>query len=153
MNNNLITGVLAGVSGVLSYIFGPWDAMIMVLIAVVALDYITGVAYAAISRTLSSAIGFKGLLKKVFIFVLVALSTMLDKLVPATNGAVRSAVCMFYIANEGLSILENAGRIGLPMPEALKGAHASNALHPVCFTEHIITSIKEYIKNGGKSTD
>ena len=122
MNNNLITGVLAGVSGVLSYIFGPWDAMIMVLIAVVALDYITGVAYAAVSKTLSSAIGFKGLLKKVFIFVLVALSTMLDKLVPATNGAVRSAVCMFYIANEGLSILENAGRIGLPMPEALKGA-------------------------------
>ena len=75
MNNNLITGVLAGVSGVLSYIFGPWDAMIMVLIAVVALDYITGVAYAAVSKTLSSAIGFKGLLKKVFIFVLVALST------------------------------------------------------------------------------
>ena len=109
-------------SGVLSYIFGPWDAMIMVLIAVVALDYITGVAYAAVSKTLSSVIGFKGLLKKVFIFVLVALSTMLDKLVPATNGAVRSAVCMFYIANEGLSILENAGRIGLPMPEALKGA-------------------------------
>ena len=99
MNNNLITGVLAGVSGVLSYIFGPWDAMIMVLIAVVALDYITGVAYAAVSKTLSSVIGFKGLLKKVFIFVLVALSTMLDKLVPATNGAVRSAVCMFYIAN------------------------------------------------------
>ena len=107
MNNNLITGVLAGVSGVLSYIFGPWDAIITALIIVVALDYITGVAYAAISRTLSSAIGFKGLLKKVFIFVLVALSTMLDKLVPATNGAVRSAVCMFYIANEGLSILKN----------------------------------------------
>ena len=63
MNNNLITGVLAGVSGVLSYIFGPWDAMIMVLIAVVALDYITGVAYAAVSKTLSSVIGFKGLLK------------------------------------------------------------------------------------------
>lgn len=121
MNNNLITGVLAGVSGVLSYIFGPWDAMIMVLIAVVALDYITGVAYAAISKTLSSVIGFKGLLKKVFIFVLVALSTMLDKLVPATNGAVRSAVCMFYIANEGLSILENAGRIGLPHAGGAEG--------------------------------
>ena len=89
MNNNLITGVLAGVSGVLSYIFGPWDAMIMVLIAVVALDYITGVAYAAVSKTLSSVIGFKGLLKKVFIFVLVALSTMLDKLVPATSGEER----------------------------------------------------------------
>ena len=122
MNNNLITGVLAGVSGVLSYIFGPWDAMIMVLIAVVALDYITGVAYAAISRTLSSAIGFKGLLKKVFIFVLVALSTMLDKLVPATNGAVRSAVCMFYIANEGLSILENCALMDVPVPKPLRDA-------------------------------
>lgn len=119
MNNNLITGVLAGVSGVLSYIFGPWDAMIMVLIAVVALDYITGVAYAAVSKTLSSVIGFKGLLKKVFIFVLVALSTMLDKLVPATNGAVRSAVCMFYIANEGLF---HTGKRGPHRP-----AHAGGA--------------------------
>ena len=122
MNNNLITGVLAGVSGVLSYIFGPWDAMIMVLIAVVALDYITGVAYAAVSKTLSSVIGFKGLLKKVFIFVLVALSTMLDKLVPATNGAVRSAVCMFYIANEGLSILENCALMDVPVPKPLRDA-------------------------------
>ena len=122
MNNNLITGVLAGVSGVLSYIFGPWDAMIMVLIAVVALDYITGVAYAAVSKTLSSVIGFKRLLKKVFIFVLVALSTMLDKLVPATNGAVRSAVCMFYIANEGLSILENCALMDVPVPKPLRDA-------------------------------
>ena len=122
MNNNLITGVLAGVSGVLSYIFGPWDAMIMALIAVVALDYITGVAYAAVSKTLSSVIGFKGLLKKVFIFVLVALSTMLDKLVPATNGAVRSAVCMFYIANEGLSILENCALMDVPVPKPLRDA-------------------------------
>ena len=105
-----------------AYLWGGWDAIIRALVVLACLDYITGVAYAAVSKTLSSVIGFKGLLKKVFIFVLVALSTMLDKLVPATNGAVRSAVCMFYIANEGLSILENAGRIGLPMPEALKGA-------------------------------
>ena len=128
MNNNLITGVLAGVSGVLSYIFGPWDAMIMVLIAVVALDYITGVAYAAVSKTLSSVIGFKGLLKKVFIFVLVALSTMLDKLVPATNGAVRSAVCMFYIANEGPLYAAHqgsyAGRRGALTPSPLSSGRA-----------------------------
>ena len=121
MNNDIIAGgVFAGLGGVLAYLFGPWDAPIMVLLGVVAMDYLTGVACAAVAKELCSTVGFKGLLKKVFIFILVALAAMLDKLVPATNGAVRSAVCMFYIANEGISILENAGRLGLPLPEALK---------------------------------
>jgi len=122
MNNISFTGgVAAAIGAAAAYLFGPWDAMIMVLVAVVALDYISGVACAAINKELCSSTGFKGLIKKVFIFLLVALAAMLDKLVPATNGAVRSAVCMFYIANEGISILENAGRLGLPLPGALKG--------------------------------
>ena len=125
MNNEIITGgVSAAIGGGLAYLFGPWDAPIMVLLAVVALDYFTGVACAAVARELCSSVGFKGLLKKVFIFVLVALAAMLDKLAPATNGAVRSAVCMFYIANEGISILENAVGLGLPLPEVLKNALA-----------------------------
>lgn len=120
MNNGFMTGGLAALGAIGAYLFGPWDAMIMVLVAVVALDYISGVVCAAIHKELCSSAGFKGLAKKVFIFLLVALSALLDKLVPATNGAVRSAVCMFYIANEGISILENAGRLGLPLPNALK---------------------------------
>ena len=121
MNGEIMTGgVLAAIGGVLTYLFGPWDAPIMVLVAVVTLDYLSGIACAAAAKELSSTVGFKGLLKKMFIFLLVALAAMLDKLVPATNGAVRSAVCMFYIANEGISILENGGRLGLPLPEGLK---------------------------------
>ena len=88
----------------------------------VVLDYITGIAKAAVRRELSSKAGCHGLLKKVAIFVLVAIGTVMDSVIPAANHAIRSAVIMFYIANEGLSILENAGEIGLPMPEALKAA-------------------------------
>lgn len=117
-----IKTIAAAVGGALAWLFGAWDPLIMVLLAVMVLDYITGVADAAVAGTLSSAVGFKGLLKKIFILILVALAALLDRLVPATNGAVRSAVCMFYIANEGLSILENAGTLGLPLPEALRGA-------------------------------
>ena len=124
MNENvtslLTSGIPAAIGAILGYLFGPWDAVIMVLL--VSLDYITGVVSAAVRKCMDSSVGFAGLFKKVFIFVLVALAALLDKLVPSTNGAVRTAVCMFYIANEGLSILENAGKIGLPIPEPLQNA-------------------------------
>ena len=86
------------------------------------LDYITGIAKAAVHGELSSKVGFHGLLKKVAIFVLVAIGTVMDSVIPAANHAIRSAVIMFYIANEGLSILENAGQLGLPLPKVLKRA-------------------------------
>lgn len=110
----------AGIGGIVTYIWGPWDALIIALVAMVAIDYITGIIKAAMQGKLSSLVGFKGLLKKVAIFLLVAVGVMVDKIIPATNEAVRSAVIFFYIANEGLSILENAGELGLPLPAALK---------------------------------
>ncbi len=112
----------AALGGAAAYLWGPWDALIIALVIFVVLDYITGIAKAAVRRELSSKAGFYGLLKKVAIFVLVAIGTVMDSVIPAANHAIRSAVIMFYIANEGLSILENAGEIGLPMPEALKAA-------------------------------
>ena len=112
----------AALGGAAAYLWGPWDALIIALVIFVVLDYITGIAKAAVRRELSSKAGFQGLLKKVAIFVLVAIGTVMDSVIPAANHAIRSAVIMFYIANEGLSILENAGEIGLPMPEALKAA-------------------------------
>lgn len=112
----------AGAGGILTYIWGPWDALIIALVIFVTLDYITGIAKAAVQGKLSSAVGFKGLLKKVAIFVLVAIGTVMDSVIPAANHAIRSAVIMFYIANEGLSILENAGQLGLPLPKVLKRA-------------------------------
>ncbi len=112
----------AALGGAAAYLWGPWDALIIALVIFVVLDYITGIAKAAVRSELSSKAGFHGLLKKVAIFVLVAIGTVMDSVIPAANHAIRSAVIMFYIANEGLSILENAGEIGLPMPEALKAA-------------------------------
>lgn len=117
---SILKTALAAVCGALVYLFGPCDALIVALVAVVVLDYITGIMSAAFAHELSSAVGFRGLLKKVAIFALVALASLLDKLVPATNEAVRASVCMFYIANEGISILENVGKMGVPLPKVLK---------------------------------
>ncbi|MBS5878947.1 MAG: phage holin family protein [Clostridium sp.] len=112
----------AALGGAATYLFGPWDAMILALVCVVAIDYITGVIKALILKKLDSNVGFRGLLKKVFIFALVALATVIDRMIPAANQAIRAAVIAFYVANEGISILENAGEIGLPMPGALRTA-------------------------------
>ncbi|MEG1811582.1 MAG: phage holin family protein [Clostridia bacterium] len=114
--------IAAAAGGIAAYLWGAWDALIIVLVCVVVLDYITGVCNAGLKHELSSMIGFKGIMKKVFIFALVALGTLADRVIPITNGALRSAVILFYIANEGLSILENAGELGLPLPGALKKA-------------------------------
>lgn len=119
-----IKGAVAAISGVLAYLWGAWDALIIALIVCVAADYVTGIIKAAVNGELSSGVGWRGLLKKVLIFVLVAVATVVDNLVPATNGALRTAVIAFYVANEGLSILENAGALGLPMPAKLRNALA-----------------------------
>lgn len=120
-----VKGILAAIGGIAAYLWGPWDALIIALVACVVIDYITGVANAWCKHELSSAVGARGLLKKIFIFVLVALATIIDRVIPATNQAIRAAVMIFYIANEGLSILENAGELGLPLPTVLKKALAA----------------------------
>ena len=112
--------IFAAIGAAAAYLWGPWDALILVLLAFVATDYATGLINAFVRHEADSAVGFIGLAKKVMIFVLVAVGALLDKIMPATNGAVRAAVCLFYVANEGLSILENAGALGLPLPSILK---------------------------------
>ncbi|MEA5059805.1 MAG: holin [Clostridia bacterium] len=118
---NGFKSVVAVIGGIAAYLWGAWDALIQVLVAVVVIDYVTGVIKAAVKGELSSGVGFKGLAKKVAIFLIVALGVLVDTAIPATNGAVRSAVIMFYVANEGLSILENIGQLGVPLPVVLKG--------------------------------
>lgn len=120
MEANWIKNIAAILGGLAAYLWGAWDALIQVLVAVVVFDYITGVIKAAVKGELSSAVGFKGLAKKVAIFLIVALGVLVDTAIPATNGAVRTAVITFYVANEGLSILENAGQLGVPLPGVLK---------------------------------
>ena len=104
-----------------TYLLGGWSALIKILVAFVVIDYVTGVLAAAIRGKLNSNIGLKGIAKKVFIFVIVACGHLVDGAM-GTNNIVRDAAIYFYIANELLSILENAGEIGLPVPDMLKNA-------------------------------
>jgi toxin secretion/phage lysis holin len=105
----------------ITYLFGGWSTVIQILVAFVVVDYVTGVLAAAISGKLNSNIGTKGIAKKVFIFVIVACGHLVDGAM-GTQDIVRDAAIYFYIANELLSILENAGEIGLPVPDMLKNA-------------------------------
>lgn len=115
-----IKAAFAAIGGAIAWFFGPWDLLIGVLLAFVAADYLMGVINAGMHGALSSAAGWKGLLRKAAIFMAVATGALLDKIVPDTNGAVRASVCLFYIANEGLSVLENIGAMGVPLPARIK---------------------------------
>ena len=106
--------------GWLGYFLGGADGMLIALIVFVALDYVTWVMCAIVDKKLSSAVGFKGIFKKVLIFALVGVGHILDTHVIGSGGAMRTAVICFYLSNEGLSLLENATHIGLPIPEKLK---------------------------------
>lgn len=114
--------ISAFAGGVLGWVFGAVDSLIYALIAFVALDYITGVLLAIHDKKLSSEIGFRGICKKAMIFALVAVGHILDQYVIGTGSSLRTMLIMFYLSNEGISIIENAGKIGLPLPQKLKDA-------------------------------
>lgn len=98
----------------------PLDGLMIALIVFMALDYITGLMCAVIDKKLSSAVGFKGICKKVLILMLVGVANVVDIHIVGTGSALRSAVICFYLSNEGLSLLENAAHIGLPIPDKMK---------------------------------
>jgi len=110
----------AVIGGWLGFFLGGLDGMLLALIIVVALDYITGLMCAVADKQLSSEVGFKGIFKKVLIFMLVGLANIVDVHVVGTGSALRGAVVAFYLSNEGLSVLENAAHLGLPIPDKLK---------------------------------
>ena len=115
-----IQTAVTALGGILGYFVGGLDGLLTALIILMVLDYITGVMCAIVDRKLSSAIGFKGIFKKVLIFMLVGVAHIMDLNVIGTGDALRSAVICFYLSNEGVSLLENAGHLGLPIPEKLK---------------------------------
>lgn len=94
--------------------------MLFALVAFVVIDYITGIMCAVVDKKLSSAVGFKGIFKKVLIFALVGVGHILDTRVIGAGSVLRTAVIFFYLSNEGISLLENAGHLGLPIPKKLK---------------------------------
>ena len=117
---NTIQLIFAGVGGWLGYFLGGCDGLLYALIAFVVIDYITGVMCAISNHTLSSEVGFKGICRKVLIFLLVGIANIIDIQVIGSGSALRTAVIFFYISNEGVSLLENAAHLGLPIPEKIK---------------------------------
>lgn len=113
---SIITG-LAG--GLIASLFGAWNTLLWALIIIMVLDYVSGLIKAVYTGTMSSKIGFRGLLKKVTILVIVALANVVQQLT-GNNVAIREIVIMFYIANEGISVLENAAVVLPNMPDKLK---------------------------------
>ena len=117
---NTVQMVFAAVGGWLGWFLGGCDGLLYALVAFVAVDYITGVLCAVADRKLSSEVGFKGIAKKALIFLLVGMANVLDVQVIGSGCVLRTAVVFFYISNEGVSLLENAAHLGLPVPEKLK---------------------------------
>ena len=135
--------IFATIGASISYFFGGFDGFLHALIAFTILDYITGIFAAGVKHKLSSGIGFKGIAKKVTIFVLVGVAHIIDHELLGDTKLLRDAVLFFYLANEGLSIMENAITIGIPVPEVLK----SKLLE---FRDSDKTAKKERAVNAGK---
>lgn len=117
---NMIQAVFTMVGGWLGYFLGGCDGLLFALVVFVAMDYITGVMCAAADQKLSSGVGFKGICRKVLIFMMVGIANVLDVQIIGNGSVLRTAVIFFYLSNEGVSLLENAGHLGLPIPSRLK---------------------------------
>ncbi len=130
----IIDSIAGAVGAILGFMYGEVTGLFWALIAFMALDYITGVIVAVIEKRLSSEVGFRGLAKKFLILVFVAVGHIADTYILGGTPAAMSAVMLFYIANEGISIIENAAALGLPVPKKL-------------------TNIMEQIKNKSESEE
>ena len=117
---NWVQMVVTAIGGFLGYFLGGMDSFLYALIAFVVIDYITGLMVAAIQKKVSSEVGFKGICKKMLIFILVGVANIVDKQIIGNGSAIRTAVIFFYLSNEGISILENTALIGLPVPQKLR---------------------------------
>lgn len=113
--NSILSTIITG----LVYLFGGWDVALQCLLIVILIDYITGVCRAIYNKKLNSKIGAKGIIKKVGYLLIVVLAVLIDRITGET-GAIRTLVIYFFVANEGISIIENWGSMGLPLPQKLK---------------------------------
>lgn len=117
---NTIQVLFAAVGGWLGYFLGGCDGLLYALLVFVVLDYCTGVMCAIEDKNLSSEIGFKGICRKILIFALVGVGHLIDTRIVGSGSIMRTATIFFYLSNEGLSLVENAAHLGLPIPEKLK---------------------------------
>lgn len=117
--DNIFKNILAGVCTVLSFLFGDMEGLMVAMIALIILDYISGVIAAAVEKRLSSEVGAKGIAKKIFMLLIVALANIVDINVIGDGHVLKTVTVVFYICNECISLIENAGRIGVPVPKKL----------------------------------
>lgn len=118
--DNIIRTISAAVGAAVGFLFGQLNGLFWAVIALMAIDYVTGVLVAVMNKRLSSEVGFRGLVKKLFILVLIAVAHIVDAQIIGQGAAVMTAVMLFFAANEGISILENAANLGLPVPKKLR---------------------------------
>ena len=120
MDNQHIVNTTIGILGtIITYLLGGWDVCLVILAIFIGLDYMTGVIDAYMNRLVNSRTGFRGLLRKAEIFIVLVVATLLDRLINQGTWIFRTLVCYYYIANEGISILENVGKCGVPLPTKL----------------------------------
>ena len=124
---NMLQAAFTGIGGWLGYFLGGCDGLLYALIAFTVIDYISGVMCGIVDGKLSSSIGFKGICRKVIVFMLVGIASILDTRIFQTGSVLRTAVIFFYLSNEGISLLENAAHLGLPIPAVVR--KALNQLH------------------------
>ena len=117
---NLISGIASTLLTTVVYFLGGLDTALITLLIFIVLDYITGVMCAIVNKNLSSEVGFKGICRKVVIFILVGIANLIDVHIIGSGSVLRTAIIFFYISNEGVSLLENASTLGLPVPSKLK---------------------------------
>lgn len=117
--SDIIKGILAVFVGLGAFLFGSCNGIFLALIALIVLDYVTGVLSAIVQKKLSSAVGAKGIAKKIFMLAIVAVGNLIDIYVIGNGSIIRNIVIIFYIANECISIVENAGNLGVPVPKKL----------------------------------
>lgn len=118
----VFNSIVAVIATFFTYLFGGWDIALIALIAFMVLDYITGIIFAGTQKKLNSEVGFKGLMKKCMILVVLVVAVLLDRMMNSGTAVFRTLVCYFYIANEGISLLENVSNLGLAIPSKLKVA-------------------------------
>ena len=124
---NMLQAMFTGIGGWLGYFLGGCDGLLYALIAFTVIDYISGVMCGIVDGKLSRSIGFKGICRKVIVFMLVGIASILDTRIFQTGSVLRTAVIFFYLSNEGISLLENAAHLGLPIPTVVR--KALNQLH------------------------
>ena len=119
---NYFKVIIAAVGTGITWLFGAWDTALIVLVSFMVLDYATGLMRAWINKEVSSDVGLKGIARKAVIFVVLIVAVLLDRLLNTGTWVFRTLICYFYIANEGISLLENCAGLGLPIPDKLKDA-------------------------------